>query len=591
MNALDNILDIMGPYYTTVVRWVLMFLAIFILAKSIKSLLQVKNPSEIWAYIGGPDGSSTPLKHWENVIGRASSADIVVNLNSVSRNHGTLVRDSRGNWKYNDLASKNGSYINGIRIKKPVLLRPGDTLTLGGADFSLIPVSMEERQQNIEKRKRRSRPVSPWTSLIALTVFQILTIFQFKVSFGDECPASVPLSMIGLCAVMWIYFIALRSMRRVGFEMETIAFFLSTLSLAVCSSTAFRDPKFGGFVSPAKQLVCIVAGVLLFFALCWFLRDLSRAKRIRPILIGVGVVLLLLNLAFGIASHGARNWISIGGMSVQPSELVKIIFIIAGAATLDELYEKGNLTIFMVFSAFCMGCMAIASDFGAAAIFFVTFLVIAFLRSGDFSKLILIIGAVGLAAMLVLTLKPHVRARFAIWGHAWDDPFGAGFQQTRAMTASASGGFPGYGAGNGWLHNIFAADTDMVFPLLAEEWGIVIALLAVACIITLGIFAVRSIIAGRSAFYSIAACAATSLFIFQTALNVLGSVDILPFTGVTFPFVSSGGTSMIVSWGLLAFLKAADTRQNASIAVRLDGKNDFNSEYGDFDDEEFGGAF
>lgn len=570
----QSIADIMGPYYTTVARWVLMFLAIFILFKSIKSLLQVKNPSEIWAYIGGPDGSVTPLKHWENVVGRASSADIVVNLNSISRNHGTLVRDAAGSWRYNDLGSKNGSFINGIKVKKSLPLRPGDVLTLGGANFSLIPVSLREKQENINRRKRRSRPVSPWTSLIALTVFQVMTIIQFQVSFGEECPASIPFSLLGLCAVMWIYFIVLRSFRRVGFEMETIAFFLSTLSIAVCSSTAFRTPNAGGFISPTKQLICIILGIVLFFGLCWFLRDLTRAKKIRMFILGVGVLLLLFNLVFGQSDNGASNWVSIGGMSVQPSELVKIVFIIAGAATLDELYEKGNLTIFMIFSVFSMGCMAIISDFGAAAIFFVTFLVIAFLRSGDFSKLILIVGGMALAGMLVLTLKPHVKARFATWGHVWEDPLVTGYQQVRTMSAAASGGLPGNGAGNGWLHNLVASDTDIVFGVLAEEWGLVIAVLAMICIITLGIFAVRSIIAGRSAYYSIAACAATSLFIFQTMLNVFGAVDILPFTGVTFPFVSGGGTSMIVSWGLLAFLKAADTRQNASIAIRLDSKRD-----------------
>ena len=93
--------------------------------------------------------------------------------------------------------------------------------------------------------------------------------------------------------------------------------------------------------------------------------------------------------------------------------------------------------------------------------------------------------------------------------------------------------------------------------------------MAVLAIITLSIFAFRSIWAGRSTYYTIAACSAMSIFLFQTVLNVFGSVDLLPLTGVTFPFVSSGGTAMIASWGLLAFLKAADTRQNASIAVSL----------------------
>lgn len=565
METSQSILILIGPYYTTLVRWVFVLLAIFILVKSIKSLLQAKNPSEIWAYIGGPDGSSTPLKHWENVIGRASSADIVVNLSSVSRNHGTLVRDTKGRWRYNDLHSKNGSYINGVRVKKSMPLKPGDVLTLGGANFTLIPVSLEEKQENIKKRKRKSRPVSPWTSLIALTIFQFLTIIQFKVAYGEDCPSSIPTALIGLCAVMWIYFILLRSFRRVAFEMETIAFFLSTLSIAV---TAVHT---GGVI---KQLICIIMGVVLFFLLCWFLRDLNRSKEVRMLILGAGALLMLANLLFGQVTSGAMNWIRIGGMSVQPSELVKIVFIIAGSATLDELYEKKNLTLFMIFSVFCMGCLAIMNDFGTAAIFFVTFLVIAFLRSGDFSRLILIVGGVALAGMLVLTLKPHVRARFATWGHVWEDPTVKGYQQVRSMTAISSGGLPGVGAGNGWFHTTAASDTDLVFGLLAEEWGLIIAILAVLCIVTLGIFAVRSIIAGRSAYYSIAACAATSLFIFQTILNVFGSLDLLPFTGVTFPFVSSGGTSMIVSWGLLAFLKAADTRQNASFAVQLNDKNE-----------------
>lgn len=113
-----------------------------------------------------------------------------------------------------------------------------------------------------------------------------------------------------------------------------------------------------------------------------------------------------------------------------------------------------------------------------------------------------------------------------------------------------------------------AADTDLVFGMVCEEWGLVIAVLSVLCIVALAVFAVRCCRAGRSSFYTIAACAATSLLVFQTALNVLGSVDILPLTGVTFPFVSNGGSSMISSWGMMAFLKAADTRSNASFAIR-----------------------
>ena len=98
---------------------------------------------------------------------------------------------------------------------------------------------------------------------------------------------------------------------------------------------------------------------------------------------------------------------------------------------------------------------------------------------------------------------------------------------------------------------------------------VIIAVLAVLSIITLAIFAARACRVGRSSFYTIAACAASSLLVFQTCLNVFGAVDLLPLTGVTFPFVSNGGSAMVASWGLLAFLKATDTRENASFATSM----------------------
>ena len=113
-----------------------------------------------------------------------------------------------------------------------------------------------------------------------------------------------------------------------------------------------------------------------------------------------------------------------------------------------------------------------------------------------------------------------------------------------------------------------AADTDLVFGMICEEWGLLIAVMAVGAIIALAFFAVRTIRVGRSSFYTIAACAAGSLLVFQTCLNVFGSVDLLPLTGVTFPFVSNGGSAMMSAWGLLAYLKATDTRENASFAIR-----------------------
>lgn len=116
MQSLADLFDsnpTFATYYTTAARWIFVGLAVFILAKTMISLLARKNPSEIWAYLRLPDGSVSPLTHWENVIGRARSSDVVVDIMTVSRNHGTLIRDQYGNWRYNDLGSKGGSQING----------------------------------------------------------------------------------------------------------------------------------------------------------------------------------------------------------------------------------------------------------------------------------------------------------------------------------------------------------------------------------------------------------------------------------------------------------------------------------------------
>lgn len=559
--SFEEIMGYVDLYFTTGVRWVFVGLAAFVLLHQILALLKMRNPSEIWAYLKCPDGSRVPLTHWENLVGRHKGCDIILNINNVSRSHATLIRDSEGIWKYNDLESKNGSKINGVPVTEPTEIMGGDVLTIGGSDFELYPLSLKERMEHIAKRKRNTRRTSPWLSMLAITVFQLLTVIQFHISLGDDFPAQLPVAFALLCAVMWAYVIALRIMKRTAFEVEIIAFFLSTISLAVTTS-AYPE-------TVLKQSFAVLLGVVLFFTLCWFLRDLNRAKRIVYILMAISAVLLVANLFLGTAKFGSQNWIELGGMSIQPSELVKIVFIFVGAATLDELQQRKNLIVFMTFSFFCLGCLAIMGDFGTAMIFFATFLVISFLRSGDFTKLLLVLGAAVLMGVMVLRFKPYIADRFEIWGHVWDDPTGDGFQQVQTMTSIASGGLPGLGAGEGNLTDVGAASTDLVFGVISEEWGLIIAILAVLCIITLGVFAYRSIIAGRSTYYCIAACATTTLFTFQTILNVFGSLDILPLTGVTFPFVSAGGTSMIASWGMLAFLKAADTRQNASLAVRV----------------------
>ena len=548
-----------GSWYTACVRLAFPVLAFLILFRAVRSLLHIPHTPEVWGQLSLPNGSSIPLNHWENIIGRASSADVRLSYPSISRQHAALCRGEKDEWTLYDLGSKGGTLVNGEAVTHSAPVRLGDTITLGGVELMFLPQTVAE-QEKMDLQRRAERPAAIWPSFFWLTVFQFLACIQLMAALGERATAAVPLAFLGLTAVMWGYFLILRMSRCVGFEMETIAFFLSTLSLAVTASSAQG--------SLFKQLSAIVLGLGLFLVLGVFLRDLERVQKNRWRMAVLAIALLGVTLVLGKAKYGAVNWISIGPLSFQPSEIAKICYIFAGSATLERLFHKRNISLFILLTGLCIGLLGLMSDFGTAAIFFVTFLVIAYLRSGDWATLSLICGGAVFGAGIIVTFKPYILSRFASWGHAWEAASTTGYQQTRTMSAAASGGLFGMGAGNGWLHRVAAADTDLVFGMLCEEWGLVIALFAVVSIITLAVFTVRILRVGRSCFYTIAACAAGSLLVFQTCLNVFGAVDLLPLTGVTFPFVSNGGSAMMSAWGLLAFLKATDTRENASFAIR-----------------------
>ena len=546
-------------WYTAIVRIVCPVLAILILYRALRALLQIPNMPEVWGQLSLPNGTSMLLNHWENIIGRGKNVDVQLNFPSVSRQHAAVCRGEDGNWKLYDLGSKGGTLVNGLEVTESMELKLGDTILVGGVPLVFLPQTVTQREE-LEAQRKKGRPTAMWPAFLWLTLFQVLTCIQLLIAAGEDAVLMVPVAFLGLSAVMWLYAGILRAVHCIGFEMETIAFFLSTLSLAITASSA---PG-----SVGKQFVAILFGLVLFLTLGVFLRDLSRVQKNRWRMAALAIGLLGITLVIGQAKYGAVNWVSIGSFSFQPSEIAKICYVFAGAATLERLFHKRNLGLFILLTGVCIGCLGLMSDFGTAAIFFVTFLVIAYMRSGDFATLSLICGGAVFGILIILQFKPYILSRFASWGHAWDAVNSTGYQQTRTMSAAASGGLLGMGAGNGWLHRVPAADTDLVFGMLCEEWGLLIALLAVASIVTLVLFAARTCRVGRSSFYTIAACAAASLLVFQTSLNVFGSVDLLPLTGVTFPFVSNGGSAMMSAWGLLAFLKAADTRENASFAIQ-----------------------
>ena len=553
----------MEPYYDvllTASKTMLIPLSLLIMLRCIRSMLSSGYESETWASARF-GRESVPVTHWENLIGRARSADIRIDREGLARIQAVLTRRDDGHWMLYDVFSRGGVSVDGAPVPpEGTELAEGSSARVGDVSLRLQDLGAEKSGALEAQRTSAGHRITPALTLAELTVFELLLLLQHLLTSPGSRPIQVALGFAVLILLEWSCYYAMRLIGRSGFEVETIAFYLTALGVSITASAAPQDMF--------KQSVLILAAFVLFLLLGLWLRDLRRTQALRPFVAALALGLLVLNILTSDTLNGARSWLEIGGFSFQPSEFVKVAYLYVGASTMEKLYRRGNLFGFIVFSALCVGALALIGDFGSALVFFICFLVISFLRSGSIATVFLAVSGAAMAGFLAVSVKPYILRRFATWGHVWEDVYGAGYQQTRALGAAAAGGLFGKGAGGGWLTEIVAADTDMVFAVLCEEQGLIIACCAVLAVLTLSFFAVRTARRARSAYYSIAACAAVTMLMAQMALNVFGSLDLLPFTGVTFPFVSRGGSSLLSCWMMMAFIKGADTRRDGSFVVR-----------------------
>ena len=545
--------------YIGFLRWAVPIIAAFLLLRCAWPLLTFRREPEIWGWLLLPGGKELPITHWESVIGRSRSCDLTVDSPKVSRNHAVLTRYDDGSWTISDAGSKVGVFVNDAQVSI-CAIDEDDVINIGGIRMRLKPITDRQEQRQLQLRTKASSLISSIFDVLILTALQCLILFGFLLCAPEETHMPALQGFGGIILCQWLLLIFYGIIRKTSFEVENLAFFLCTMGMAAI--IAVRPGE------AVKQLFAMGIGVLTFLAIGWSLRDLERAKVFRYLATVAGVGFLVVTLLFGTEYYGAKNWLILGGISLQPSEFTKVCFVFVGASTMDRLMHKRNLIGFIAYSVLICGCLALMNDFGTALIFFSSFLVIAYLRSGSMGTVAMAITALVFAGVIGLKIAPHALKRFSAWRHIWEDPFGAGYQQTQALISVAAGGLLGLGPDQGRLQKIFAADSDIVFATVSEEWGLITAMIVVLCVIVWGIFAIRTAKVARSSFYAIGGCTAASILVIQTILNCLGTLDILPFTGVTFPMLSNGGTSMIGAWGLLAFVKASDTRQNASFAVR-----------------------
>ena len=500
-------------------------------------------------------GEKTPVVLWENSIGRGKANDITVNDPTVSRNHCVLLRRSEG-WFVTDVGSTAGTFVNGEPADERTRVLVDDVISVGNTRFQLL--RGDEYEEEVRSswffKKVSSKPaIKAWKLMLMVTLFHLFMSIE-AMFWNDGTNLYSPLVMFGaLAAAEWGFFsVSYFILRRTSFELEALALFLTGIGVILLVRQVER--------SAYVQLIAAVVGMVIFCIIIKLIENPDKINKFRLPLMIIAVLLLLTSIVFGKVTKGAANWIYIGFISLQPSELVKVIYIAIGASALDVLQTKRNLIEFIIFSVICVGLLALMGDFGTALIFFVTFLLIAFMRSGDFKTIILALAAAVFGVTIVLRFKPYVADRFKAWRHAWQYAQAEGYQQVHVLTFIASGGLFGVGIGNGFLKQVAASESDLVFGVVAEEMGVIVAITLALAVALLVIYARAITTRSRSTFYSISAGCAAGLLVVQLSLNIFGATDILPLTGVTFPFISCGGSSIMSCWGLLAYIKAADER-------------------------------
>ena len=336
-----------------------------------------------------------------------------------------------------------------------------------------------------------------------------------------------------------------------------------------------------GRLKPAlflTQLRWLLLGLIVYLVLVFlgerFLRLLSY-----PYLLGVFCLLLLCSaLFFGTEIGGSRNWIVFGPFAVQPSEFGKIVIIMFLAAYLTEhrevltlprhrlLWLKLPVLRFIAPLLFIWGIailmFVVQRDLGSALLFFGIAVSMTYMATGRKSYVALAFAFFLGAAALSYSFFSHVRVRFNIWLDPWSDPSGSAYQVVQSLFALGSGGVWGAGFAHGHPNLIPEVHTDFIFAAIAEELGL-LGSLGVMLVFALFFYrAIRIALACREGTRMLLAAGIAVVFLLQAFIIIAGVTKFLPLTGITLPFVSYGGSSMIASFMLLGILTVLSKKEN-----------------------------
>lgn len=336
---------------------------------------------------------------------------------------------------------------------------------------------------------------------------------------------------------------------------DNILLMIVNMLFAIGVAIIYRlDPSFG-----KRQLQFYIVGIVLFFITFGLLKTFKFWNNIRLFYVIISVGLFMATLVFGSYIGGAKNWIILGPVTIQPSEFIKIPL----AFYIASFYSKYNEISMKPFGRYYMniviyifiGFLFLQKDLGTALIFFGLMILSQFVFEKDRVLITINIVAMIFGSIFAYFMFGHVRIRVATWLDPWSDINVTGYQITQALFALASGGLFGTGIGLGHPDYIPVAESDFIFSAISEEMGIFMGIAVVLLFMILVYRAFKISLSQQDKFYSILAFCIGVLFALQTFIILGGVLKIIPLTGVTLPFISQGGSSMLSGFILLGCLQ------------------------------------
>ena len=392
-------------------------------------------------------------------------------------------------------------------------------------------------------RERRKDPARALVSAMMLFFFSafLLIALQGEIQWQGFALALVVPLLISV-STMWLprFFPADKLLL-------AIANFLCALGVLVLYST----DRGAGTSRGMQQAMYYGIGLVVMLFCILFIRYIRRWKFLIKLVMAGAALLMVLPLAIGTEQNGATNWIVIGGTSLQPSEVVKLALLLI----LGWYMSQHRFRPWFLFAGFCLIILMLQADLGTALIYYITTLLLFYASTGNLAVTGLgVLGGCG-AAVLGYQMFAHVKKRVAIWKNPWIYYETSGYQIAQTLMAIASGGLFGVGLGLGAPRVIPVYFTDCIFAVICEQFGILFGILVLVMYVILILRGSSIAQASRHSFHAIIAMGATVMLGVQTFIIIGGVLKMIPLTGVTMPFVSYGGTSMVSCLGLVGLIQ------------------------------------